>query len=121
MIDEQTNKEKAVFRLCAIPTTAEETAEIEGQRFSRITADYTLIYTADEPVPEDWVILTDEDAGRLTVEDRRWLNDCNAALIAEEAARQKPRIIRLLAELLDNIERNIAESTEEGGRTDDGE
>ena len=121
MIDEQTYKEKAVFRLCAMPTTAEGTAALEGQRFSRITADYTLIYTADEQVPEDWVVLADDDAGRLTVEDRRWLNDCNAALIAEEAAKQKPRIIRCLADLLDEIERNMAENAEEGGSADDGE
>lgn len=121
MNDEQTKKDSAVFRLCAIPTTAEATAEVEGQRFSRITADYTLIYTDDDPIPESWVILEDGDAGRLTAEDRRWLNDCNAALIAEEAARQKPRIIRRLADLLDDIERNMAQIKAEGGIADDGE
>ena len=121
MNDEQTKKDSAVFRLCAMPTTAEATATIEGQRFSRITADYTLIYTADEKTPEEWVILSDGDAGRLTPEDRRWLNDCNAALIAEEAARQRPRIIRKLADLLDDIERNMAERATEGGSEDDGE
>lgn len=118
--NEQTNEKKAVFRLCAIPTTAEATAEIEGQRFSRITADYSLVYTADDPVPESWLILTEEDAGRLDSDDRRWLNDCNTCLIAEEIARQKPRIVRRLADLLEDIERNLKE-TEEGGSTDDGE
>lgn len=120
-MNEQAEEKKAVFRLCAIPTTAEGTAAIEGQRFSRITADYTLIYTDDEQIPEGWVILEAGDAGRLTAEDRRWLNDCNAALIAEEAARQRPRIIRKLADLLDDIERNLAERATEGGREDDGE
>ena len=117
---EQNEKKKAVFRLCAIPTTAEATAEIEGQRFSRITADYSLVYTADDPVPEGWLILTEEDAGRLDSDDRRWLNDCNTCLIAEEIARQKPRIVRRLADLLDEIEKNLNQ-TEEGEGADNGE
>ena len=120
MIDEQTNKEKAVFRLCAIPTTAEGTAAIEGQRFSRITADYTLIYTADENLPEGSLELTEGDAGRLSDGDRRWLIDCNNALIAEEVARLKPKIVRRLSDLLDEIENNL-KKTEEGDGADNGE
>ena len=118
-MNEQTEEKKAVFRLCAKPTTAEATAEIEGKRFSRITPDYTLIYT-DEDLSEDWLVLTEEDAGSLSQEDRRWLNDCNVALIAEEVARQKPKIVHRLADLLDEIERRLKQN-EEGANAENGD
>ena len=118
-MNEQTEEKKAVFRLCAKPTTAEATAETEGKRFSRITPDYTLVYTSGE-IPKGWLEMKEEDAARLSSEDRRWLNDCNSALIVEEVARQKPRIVRKLADLLDEIERN-RELREEGEKTGDGE
>ena len=117
---EQNEKKKAVFRLCAIPTTAEATARTEGQRFSRITADYTLVYTADEELPQGSLELTEADAVRLSDGDRRWLSDCNNALIAEEVARLKPKIVRKLSDLLDEIEKNLNQ-TEEGESADNGE
>lgn len=94
---------------------------IEGQRFSRITADYTLVYT-DKKSPKGGVRLTDADAHRLTAADRRWLDDCNAVLISEAIARDKPRILSRLNELLNDIETNIRKQEEEGvDAADDGQ
>lgn len=115
----QTEEKKNEYRLYAAPTTAEATEETEKQRFSRTTADYTLVYTA-QAMPDGWLLLAEEDAGRLTPEDRRWLDDCNTALIAEDVARNKPRIVRKLADLLEAIEGRI-EQREEGGETEYGE
>ena len=42
-MDGQTEEKKIEYRLYAAPTTAEATEETEKQRFSRMTADYTLI------------------------------------------------------------------------------
>lgn len=118
-MNEQTEEKKAVFRLCATPTTAEATAMTEGKRFSRITPDYTLVYT-DEEMPDGWLFLAEEDAESLSQEDRRWLNDCNVALIAEEVARQKPKIVHRLADLLDEIEKRLKQN-EEGANAENGD
>lgn len=104
-----TTPKKKTYRLCALPTTAETTAEVEGQRFSRITADYTLVYTAGR-VPTGGIKLTEADASRLTAADRRWLDDCNAVLIAEQIAKDKPRILSKLNDLLNTIEANIEQA-----------
>lgn len=114
---------KKTYKLCAMPTTVETTLAVERQRFSRITADYTLVYTAGK-IPPGGLKLTEADASRLTSADKRWLDDCNAVLISEAISKDSPRILSKLNDLLNTIESNIQKDhetrvTQEGADADD--
>ncbi len=104
------------FRLYAMPTKPETIDGMGGQRFSRVTPEYSLVYT-DGDAPKGSVELSEDDAGRLSKGDEIWLRGCNTQLIAEEIERQRPEIFRRFSEHLDklgDILREIeAESKEE--------
>ena len=111
-MSDKTPKKKA-YKLCAMPTTEASTAAVEKQRFSRITQDYTLVYTSGK-IPAGSLKLAESDASRLTDADRRWLDDCNAVLIAEAIAKDRPRILHQLSDLLTTIESNIQKAQTAG-------
>ena len=113
----QENKEKSAVRLFAGPTTAEATAQTEGHRFSRVAASYILVYT-DEPdsLPEGFIEIEENDAHLLTDADRRWLTDCQNALMIEHIRDNTPKMIERLNQLLSLVEQ--LQSNERGN--DDG-
>jgi len=106
------------YKLYAMPTKPETIDGMGYQRFSRITAEYTLVYT-DGEAPQPSAELTDEDAGRLTEGDRNWLLACNTRLLVEEIERQKPEMLRRLGEKIEEFETILQELAEESaGRKD---
>ena len=106
------------YKLYAMPTKPETIDGMGHQRFSRITAEYTLVYT-DGEAPKPSAELTDEDAGRLTEGDRNWLLACNTRLLVEEIERQKPEMLRRLGEKIEEFETILQELAEESaGRKD---
>lgn len=100
------------YKLYAMPTKPEAIDGMGYQRFSRITAEYALVYT-DGEAPKPSAELTDEDAGRLTEGDRNWLLACNTRLLAEEIERQKPEMLRRLGEKIEEFETILQELAEE--------
>lgn len=100
------------YRLYAMPTRPETIDGMGRQRFSRITPEYTLVYT-DKDAPQHSAELTDEDAGRLTDGDRNWLLSCNTRLLAEEIERQKPEMLRRIGKKIEEFESILNEAAEE--------
>lgn len=102
------------YRLYAMPTKPETIDGMAGQRFSRITTDYSLVYT-DGEAPEGSAELTEEHANRLSRGDESWLLGCNIELIREEIERQKPEMLRKIGEQIDRLEEVIKEANRETG------
>lgn len=101
-----------------MPTKPETVDGMGHQRFSRITAEYTLVYT-DGEAPQPSTELTDEDAGRLTEGDRNWLLACNTRLLVEEIERQKPEMLRRLGEKIEEFETILQELAKESAKAKD--
>lgn len=100
------------YKLYAMPTNPKTVDGIGYQRFSRITAEYTLVYT-DGDAPQPSAELTDQDAGRLTEGDRNWLLACNTRLLVEEIERQKPEMLRRIGEKIEEFEIILRELADE--------
>lgn len=95
--------EKLTYRLYAIPCGGDCIDRISAERFGRITSEYALIYTSGE-APNGAVTLTKEHAHLLTDGDRKWLRDCNMAIIAEEMKNREQELCGNLTEQLDVLE-----------------
>lgn len=91
------------YRLYAMKLSNTSIERAMGERFSRVTPEYVLVYT-DSEKPENAIQLEESEASLMTQADAQWLLDCNVALIAEEAARQKPEILRQLSDKVDELE-----------------
>lgn len=106
------------YRLFAMPTTPETIDGMGHQRFSRVTPEYSLVYTNGE-APMGSLEMADEDAGRLSKADEHWLRSCNLVLIKEDLERQMPEMLKKFSEKLDELERVLeqikAESEGETG------
>ena len=100
------------YRLYAMPTTPSTIDGMGHQRFSRITPEYSLVYT-DKDQPRGSVEMKEEDATRLTAADENWLLGCNLTLIKEEIERKKPELLMRLAEKLENMEALLEELNKE--------
>ena len=106
------------YHLYAMPTKPETVDGMGHQRFSRITAEYTLVYT-DGEAPQPSAELTDEDAGRLTEGDRNWLLACNTRLLVEDIERQKPEMLRRIGEKIEGFENILKAAAEEAAAKKD--
>ena len=104
------------YRLYAIPTKPETIDGMGHQRFSRITPEYSLVYT-DGQAPMDGVEMSDGDAKRLSKADERWLLACNLELIKEELERQMPEMLQRITEKLIQLE-SILEQAEKESEAD---
>ena len=100
------------YKLYAMPTKPDIIDGMGHQRFSRITAEYTLVYT-DGEAPKPSVVLTDEDAGCLSEGDRNWLLACNTRLLVEDIERQKPEMLRRIGEKIEEFENILKAAAEE--------
>lgn len=101
---------KKTYRLYAMPYNAETVGAAEKERFSRVAADYVLIYTAKRV--KNAVQVTEAEAHRLSGSERQWLFDCNTALLAEETKRHSGEILQNLSEKLDKLESALAAQKE---------
>lgn len=98
------------FRLFVLPTTDETVRKAEKARFSRITVDYVLIYKTGKM--QNAVEVTESEAHRLTEAERRWLLDCNLALIAEKTRENMGGVLQSLSEKVDALEEALKKQKE---------
>ena len=106
------------YRLYALPYTSETVRTAERERFSRIAADYILIYTPKRRI--DGVEITKAEAHRLSAPERRWIYDCNTALIAEQTRRHETEILQDLSDKIDKLEISLRKQREieQGGENE---
>lgn len=106
------------YRLFALPYHFENVAYASEFRFSRVTAEYILVYTQKTkmniPVGKA-VEVKENDISLLSKMDEAWLFDCGLSLFADIAASQKREDIVKLSEMVDRLEEELeAESGKEG-------
>lgn len=94
---------KKPYRLYAMPLTQENMEIAYGERFSRITRGYVLIYTR-ENAPENCVEIGIEEINRLTSEDYAWLSDCNCLIVADAAKANEAQIASDLKKRMEVLE-----------------
>ena len=98
------------YRLYALPPTWDGILAAMCERFSRATATpapgYVLIYT-DGKQPNGSTVITEENKHLLTDEDQRWLIECGATILAEEAAKQQPILMQNLSERVEALEKEL--------------
>ena len=103
------------YRLFAMPFSLDSVKEATGERFSRISSGYVLIYT-DGGEPPKSAEITESDVSRLSKQDQRWLLDCNIAILAEETKAHEAEILASVKERLDRLEEAfIAQTGKRGG------
>ena len=98
------------YRLYALPMNEESVRKAERERFSRITGDYVLIYRTGRMSKA--VEVTESETHRLTEAERRWLYDCNMALIAEATHENMGGVLQSLSAKVDALEKALAEQKE---------
>ena len=102
--------DKRVYRLYALPTTMESVVLATHERFSRATATpapgYVLIYT-DGAQPEGSQHITEEYKHLLTDADMRWLAECGATILAEEAEKRGDDFVAQLSDKLEALEETL--------------
>lgn len=113
------------YRLFAAPVSAETVGRASDERFSRITAEYILIYRRTKPKNLPCAEIKGADTARLTERDRAWLRDSILVLLAEAAAKSQEQSKARMNELIDNLEdalreeqEKLNEGTENGGKTE---
>lgn len=106
------------YHLYAMPTKPETIDGMGAQRFSRVTPEYTLVYTDGEK-PWQSVELSEQDAVRLTKSDESWVRNCNITLIKEELERQKPEMLRRISDTVEQLEAILKELSEESAQAAD--
>lgn len=102
---------KNIYKLYALKISKGNIAQAEKTRFHRITADYVLIYTAEEQ-PKNSVEISEAETNRLTSRDKGWLFDCNYIIINEETAKHKDDIINGLDEKMAQLEDALVKERE---------
>lgn len=95
------------YKLYAARVTGETVELAEKERFVRITAGYMLLYRKTAPRKMQTVEIRGNDLKRLTENDRLWLADCIAAVLAEGVKKSKADTRKRLNELLDAWEREL--------------
>lgn len=121
------SEEKVVYKLYVTRTNNEVIRRAESERFTRITAEYTLIYSDSDKIIEntlqgiEYTIIEGEDAKRLSAADKDWLMNCNFAIIAEEAIKNKELIIQNMAEALTALEEEMERSKSADNGSEDTE
>ena len=98
------------YKLYAFKPNEEGIEKAQKSRFSRVTKDYALIYSAEE-VPNG-VEITEENLFRLTSADSKWVQDCNFAIIFEETKKKEKEISNELSETINRLEQALQEAKE---------
>lgn len=98
------------YKLYVFPLTEQTITFAEGQRFSRITKDYILVYS--EGNFGDGKEVTENDLHRLSRADADWLRDCNFALIFEETKKKESELVQVLGEQIEQLEQALKEEGE---------
>lgn len=99
-------KERRTYRLYATKFTAENLADLSGERFVRATAlpdPYILVYT-DNNAPQNGVEIENEDI--ISDADRIWLCDCQCVVLMD-AARNNPNAIQDMSQRIVALENEL--------------
>ena len=108
--------EKTVYRLYALPLTAENIAVAANERFSRATPTptpgYVLVYSDGDAPPQSEEI-TKERINLLSPADEQWLFDSNVAIIAEQIELHKPDVLGGLSESIAALEQELQKQKKE--------
>lgn len=110
------------YRLFAAKSSTENMETAAGERFSRITADYILIYRKRKPRNIPCVEIKGSDTKRLTEKDCAWLKSCIMTLLREAAETAKEETGKRLSSLVTALEEALREEQEklEGDAGDGG-
>ena len=88
-----------------MPVNPDNIAAAQNERFARITPEYVLIYVKRKlnGVPE----ITDKNINVMSERDKRWLDDCNMALIGEEVVHGRNNFISEMSGKIEALERAL--------------
>ena len=107
---------KKTYRLYAMQTSQESIAAAISEKYSRATATpapgYVLIYT-DKSAPESAKEITNDNLRLLTDADMQWLDECNAMILAEEMAKEQPKMMDMLSERVAALEAELERQKQE--------
>lgn len=109
---EQTEKIK--YRLYATETNGRTLSALYKQRFSRITQNYTLIYTDGEQ-PEASVEVAGDDLRRLSVADVEWLADCNVVLLMDKTKEREGEIAGRMEDMIQRFSLELEKEAQSNG------
>lgn len=100
------------YKLYAAEVSRLNVEKAERERFSRVTANYMLLYRRTKPRHIPAVEVKGEDLRRLTESDRLWLADCIATLLGEAAGRRQETAAQRVNEMLTAWEKELQRTRE---------
>ena len=95
------------YKLYAAEVSRLNVEKAERERFSRVTANYMLLYRRTKPRHIPAVEVKGNDLRRLTESDRLWLADCIATLLGEAAGRRQETVAQRVNEMLTAWEKEL--------------
>lgn len=113
---------KTKYRLWALGMNEQSITAAAEERFSRVNADYVLIYAQRKPkLP--CAEITEKEAGRLTKAEAQWLLDCGYTLFNESLKANGGNLAQSIGEKMDALEEALKrqKAIEDAGRNADGE
>lgn len=96
------------MKLYALPYNEKSVKVAMGERFSRISVGYVLLYT-DAEAPEGSVEIGEADAHRLNTREREWLRECNFILLSEAVKANAEKIAEDMRERVERLELALRE------------
>ena len=120
-------KRKITYKLYASRSTEALLNRLTDLRFTRITADYTLIYASNSKIMRNvfegiqYTIIEDGETHRLSAADKEWLMNCNFTIIAEEAVRNKELVLQNMNDALQALETELEKTKNAEDISTDGE
>nr|DAP18003.1 MAG TPA: hypothetical protein [Bacteriophage sp.] len=100
------------YKLYAAEVSRLNVEKAERERFSRVTANYMLLYRRTKPRHIPTVEVKGDDLRRLTESDRLWLADCIATLLGEAAGKRQDATARRVSEMLTAWEKELQRTRE---------
>lgn len=117
---------KGMYRLWALSMSeqsmAKSLAAAAEARFSRVNADYVLIYAQKKPkLP--CAEITEKDVRRLTKAEAQWLLDCGYTLFSEAEKKNGGNLAQSIGEKMDALEAALRrqKAIEDAEQNEDGE
>lgn len=99
------------MKLYALPYNEESVKTAMGERFSRISGGYVLIYT-DANAPGGSAEIGESDAYRLNTREREWLRECNLVILSEAVKANGEKIAEDMRERVVQLETALREEKE---------
>ena len=100
------------YKLYTAEVSRMNVEKAERERFSRVTANYMLLYRRTKPRHIPAVEVKGNDLRRLTESDRLWLADCIATLLGEAAGRRQETVAQRVNEMLTAWEKELQKTRE---------